>query len=110
MSILVILLLVAINSFAQVLLKKGALKSLEGKSFLSNINIYIVTGYLFFFSSTILSVYLLKFINFKSLTIIISLNYVGTLILSNLILKEKYTHRKILSTAIIIIGVLIFNM
>ncbi|MFF2091718.1 EamA family transporter [Paenibacillus sp. NPDC058174] len=109
MSVLVIVILVLFNSFAQIFLKMGALRTKE-KNLLSSINIYIILGYILFFSATLLSVYLLKLINFKDLTVIISLNYVSTLILSNVILKEKYSKQKVYATLLIIVGVIIFNI
>lgn len=60
--------------------------------------------------STILSVYLMQLINFKSLTIVVALNYVVAFILSILILKETYTKQKLISTLFIIVGVIVFNI
>jgi drug/metabolite transporter (DMT)-like permease len=109
MNILIIVILVLINSFAQILLKVGATKK-SNKNLLMKFNIQTLSGYILLFTSTILSVYLLKFINFKSLTIVLGLNYVSTLVLSNLILKEGYSKQKVLSTLIIVLGVIIFNI
>lgn len=109
MKVLVILILVLVNSCAQLLLKIGSSKKSITKTVIK-INIQIISGYLLLFISTIISVYLLNFINFKSLTIVIALNYVSTLILSNLVLKEKYTKQKIVSTIIIVFGVITFNI
>ncbi|MNE75159.1 EamA-like transporter family protein [compost metagenome] len=108
MIILVILILVLVNSIAQVLLKLGSTKT--GNTAISLINIYILLGYALFFVSTILSVYLLKLMELKNFTLIISLNYVGTLILSRFFLKERFTVKKITATALIVLGVVYFNL
>ncbi|WP_419874593.1 EamA family transporter [Candidatus Pristimantibacillus sp. PTI5] len=109
MIIVIVAILILMNSFAQIFLKIGAIKT-NGSSLRTRIDAYTIIGYLLFFLATLLSVYLLKFINFKSLTVIISFNYVATLILSNVILKEKYTKQKIIATLVIILGVIVFNL
>ncbi|MGG1637089.1 EamA family transporter [Paenibacillus sp. NRS-1760] len=109
MTLALIFILVLINSFAQILLKIGATK-VGKKVFFLRISPETIFGYLLFFIATLLSVYLLKFIEFKSLTLVIALNYVGTLVFSNLILKEKYTKIKVISTILIIAGVIVFNI
>ncbi|WP_430175368.1 EamA family transporter [Paenibacillus favisporus] len=108
MIIFISIVLILINSFAQVLLKIGANKI--SKKFGITINIQTILGYFLFFISTILSVYLLKFIDLKNFTIIIALNYVGAIVLSYLILRESFTKQKIISTIMIILGVIIFNI
>jgi len=109
MIILVSALLVLINSLAQILLKVGAVKGKKNKGIVS-INIPIVMGYMFFLVSTVLSVYLLKFIALKNFTLIIALNYVGVLLLSYIFLKERFTRQKIIASLFIIAGVIIFNL
>lgn len=109
MSVLLIVCLILINSSAQVLLKKGAIKT-SGRTMVSFVNIETIAGYSLFFLSTIMSVFLLNYISFKSLAMVIALNFVGTLILSVLILKESLTRQKIVSTMLIIVGVIVFNL
>ncbi|MEK4372158.1 hypothetical protein CXK86_07310 [Paenibacillus sp. BGI2013] len=109
MILLVSALLILINSFAQILLKVGAVKGKKNKAIVS-INLPIVAGYMLFLISTVLSVYLLKFIALKNFTIIIALNYVGTLLFSYIFLKERFTKQKIIASFFIIAGVIIFNL
>ncbi|WP_028544006.1 EamA family transporter [Paenibacillus taiwanensis] len=108
MIIALVIILVVTNSVAQVFLKLGAVQNKS--TFLKIINLHTIVGYSLFFLATLLSVYSLKFISFKELTVIISLNYVVTLLLSILILKEKFTGRKVLSTLLIVFGVIVFNL
>lgn len=109
MTIIIGVILVLINSSAQILLKVGATDSKYNvKVFL--ISIFTLIGYGLFFISTVLSVYMLNMIEFKSFTMIIAFNYVVTLIFSKLFLSEKFTTRKIISTLLIITGVIVFNL
>ncbi|WP_397376476.1 EamA family transporter [Paenibacillus sp. MER 180] len=109
MSVILIVSLILVNSFAQILLKKGALK-INGRSIVSFLNVETILGYSLFFLSTIMSVLLLNYVNFKTLTIVIALNFVCTLILSALMLRERLTRQKALSTMIIVVGVIVFNL
>ncbi|SMG46752.1 EamA family transporter [Paenibacillus aquistagni] len=108
MIIALVLILVITNSVAQVFLKLGAVQNKP--TLLIIINIYTIIGYSLFFLATLLSVYLLKFISFKELTVIIALNYVFTFLLSILLLKERFTGRKVLSNLLIVSGVIVFNL
>jgi len=109
MVIFLIFILVVINCCAQIFLKLGPIKT-NKVPFLSFINLHTFVGYALFLVSTLLSVYLLQFISFKNLTIVISLNYVGTFLLTILLLKEKFSRQKLISTTIIILGVIIYNL
>lgn len=109
MSILVITILILINGFAQILLKIGATTSRRTIPF-TNMSVHTAGGYFLFFISTILSVYLMQRINFKSFTLVIALNYVVAFILSVLILRENCSKQKVISTIFIVVGVIIFNL
>lgn len=109
MIIFIGIILVVINSSAQILLKIGATDS-KGLSQKIPISRFTLVGYGLFLVSTVLSILMLKLIEFKSFTLIVSFNYVAALIFSNLFIGEKYTRRKVVATIIIIIGVIVFNL
>lgn len=109
MIYLLIVIISIINSMCQIFLKIG---SKENRKYIliKMFNIYTLIGYGGFFVVTILTVYLLKHIPFKSITLILSLNFLFTLFFSWLILKERITKNKLISTAIIVTGVIIYNL
>lgn len=109
MIVFIGIVLVLINSSAQIFLKLGA-TDLKYKSKVLPTSRFTLTGYVLFLVSTILSIYMLKLIEFKSFTLILSFNYVSALILSKIFLGESYTRRKVIATGIIIIGVVVFNL
>jgi len=109
MTYLLVFLLVIINATAHIMLKIGSTQK-NSKTFFSILNVQSALGYFFFFLSTLLTVYLLKFIEFKSMTLIVTLNYIGTLVLARFILKEKLSFKKYLALTVIILGIIVFNL
>lgn len=99
--------IIFLNSYSQILLKKGADLSHKNNKFL---NRFIILGYTFFIVITILSVFLLKFIDIKQFTIVISCNYLVAYIMAIIFLKEQFTFKKLIGTAIIVIGVIVYNL
>jgi|GEM_PF-5258463 len=108
MIYLLVFLLVVINATGHLLLKIGSKKNQS--SILMFLNIQSLLGYSFFLISTLLTVYLLKYIDFKSMTLVVTLNYIATLVLARFILKEKLSMRKYTALAIIILGIVVFNL
>ncbi|MNN51703.1 EamA-like transporter family protein [compost metagenome] len=109
MTIFIGIVLVLINSSAQIFLKLGATDS-KTRIKLTPISGFTIIGYGLFIISTVLSIFMLKLIEFKSFTLILSFNYVSALIFSNIFLGERYTRRKVIATGLIIMGVIVFNL
>ncbi|MBP1991136.1 EamA family transporter [Paenibacillus eucommiae] len=113
--IIISIFVVILNGMCQIVLKISANKSkLYSKSSMriKILHVYslMLLGYSGFISITILTTYILKFLPLKTMTIIMSFNYVVTILLAIIILKEKVTKNKLVGTFIIIIGVLVYNV
>jgi drug/metabolite transporter (DMT)-like permease len=94
-----------INSFCHISLKIGVNRN--ERIFL---NRYTIAGYLGLFLVTILTIYVLRDVELKSVTVLLSLNYVITLTLSRIFLKEAITSRKWIGTTLIFCGVIFFYL
>ena len=107
--VVLLILAVLVSSISQIVLKKSASKSYNSvlKEYL---NVYVITGYILMIISTVLVVLGLKGVPYKNEPIIESLGYLFVMILSNRILGEKITKKKILGNGIILLGILIYYM
>ena len=107
--VVLLILAVLVSSISQIILKKSASKSYNSvlKEYL---NVYVITGYILMVISTALVVFGLKGVTYKNEPIIESLGYLFVMILSNRILGEKITKKKILGNGLILLGILIYYM
>ena len=107
--VVLLILAVLVSSISQIILKKSASKSYNSvlKEYL---NVYVITGYILMIISTVLVVLGLKGVPYKNEPIIESLGYLFVMILSNRILGEKITKKKILGNGLILLGILIYYM
>ncbi len=107
--VVLLILAVLVSSISQIILKKSASKSYNSvlKEYL---NVYVITGYILMVISTVLVVFGLKGVSYKNEPIIESLGYLFVMILSNRILGEKITKKKILGNGLILLGILIYYM
>ena len=85
--IILLVLAVVVSSVSQIILKKSASKT---------------------YNSTVLVVLGLKGVPYKNEPIIESLGYIFVMILSNRILKEKITKKKLIGNLLILIGIIIY--
>jgi undecaprenyl phosphate-alpha-L-ara4N flippase subunit ArnE len=69
----------------------------------------LVTGYASFCITVLISFYLMKHIEFKTFTVIMSLNYVLVMLMSALFFKESLSINKIIGTLLVLCGALLFN-
>ena len=107
--VLILIFSVFISSVSQIILKKSSGE--EHKSLIREyLNFKVILGYGLLIISTILTVIALKGISYKSEPIIESIGYIFIMILSKIFLKEKITIRKIIGNALILIGILVFNI
>lgn len=102
-----LILAVFVSSISQIILKKSASKTYSSilKEYL---NIYVITGYGLMVLSTILVILGLKGVPYKNEPIIESLGYIFVMILSNRILGEKITKKKIVGNGLILLGILVY--
>ena len=107
--VLILIFSVLVSSVSQIILKKSSVE--EHKSLIREyLNFKVILGYGLLVLSTILTVIALKGISYKSEPIIESIGYIFIMILSRIFLKEKITVRKVIGNALILIGILVFNI
>ena len=107
--IILLVLAVLVSSISQIILKKSASKTYNS-IFREYFNLYVITGYGLMVVSTVLVILGLKGVPYKNEPIIESLGYIFVMILSNRILKEKITKKKVLGNALILIGIAVYYM
>ena len=96
------------SSIAQLFLKKSS--NLYKKGIKQYINIYVITGYVLFFLSIIITLVILKKgISLKYIPVLESLGYLFVPIFSFFLYKEKLND-KLFGIILIIIGILVFNL
>lgn len=102
-----LLLSVVIASFAQILLKKSALKTYSSP-IREYLNFYVICGYGMMFLSMFITVLSYKGLEFSNVPVVESLGYVIVMLLSWLFFKEKLTGRKFLGMAVILCGIFVY--
>ncbi len=105
--IILLILAVLVSSISQIILKKSASKTYTS-IFKEYFNIYVITGYGLMVISTILVILGLKGVPYKNEPIIESLGYIFVMILSNIILKEKITRKKLIGNLLIFLGIIVY--
>jgi len=96
-----ILINIVLTTFGQILLKFSVIK---------NNKYYLFVGYFLFLLVIIASYYLMKLIELKYFTVIMSLNYLTVFILSILLFKESINKSKILGIILVVFGIVIFSL
>lgn len=107
--IILLVLAVLVSSVSQIILKKSASKTYNS-IFREYFNLYVITGYGLMVVSTVLVILGLKGVPYKNEPIIESLGYIFVMILSNLILGEKITKKKIIGNLLILSGIIIYYL
>lgn len=108
-SVCVLLFSVFISSVSQILLKKAANRTYETplKEYL---NPLVVGAYGLFFCSVILTMLALKYVPLSMSPILESTGYIFVSVMGYILLKERFTRRKLCGFALILAGVIIFNL
>ncbi len=96
-------------AFSQVLLKTSAMREHKSPVF-EIINWRVLTSYGILFLTTVINMYAMRFVEYKYIPVIGTVSYIFVVLLSNLILKEKIGRNKVLGMALILSGMLIFNL
>ncbi len=104
MEVVLGMLIITFTTIGQVLLKLGA----DNKRSVF-INVYVISAYIIFLMTVLISFQLLKTMSMLSFTVIISLNYICVMLASTLFLKEEFTTNKFLGTLLVTIGIIIFT-
>ena len=106
---LILLSSVFISSVSQILLKKSAEIKYPSK-IREYLNPYVIIGYGLFFGCTIISMFALKVVPLSMSPVLESFGYIFVAVLSFFFLKEKFTKRQLIGTALIIIGVVVYSL
>ena len=106
-SVCILLFSVFISSVSQILLKKAANRTYE-----SPLKEYplVIGAYGMFFCSVILTMLALKYVPLSMSPILESTGYIFVSVMGYFFLKEKFTKRKLAGFALILAGVIIFNI
>lgn len=109
LAIAILIFMAFITSFAQILLKKSALR--PHKSRLKEyFNSYVYIAYALIFLSMMSHIYAYKFIPISLGAIIGSTGYIFVSILGHFYLEERMNQKKIVGIIFILIGVIIFAL
>ena len=107
--ILIFLLSVFISSVSQIVLKESANKDYENK-LKEYLNAPVIIAYVLFFASSLLTVLAYKEVPLSMGPILEATGYIWVSVLGTIFLKEKLGKDKIIGMAIIIAGIIIFNI
>ncbi|PID27453.1 MAG: hypothetical protein CR982_05785 [Candidatus Cloacimonadota bacterium] len=99
---------VLLTGFAQLLLKKGSSK--QNSKLSIYLNKFTILGYFLMLVVTLLNLYVYRYLDVKYGVIFLPFTFVVVNFLSYFILKESFSKNQLLSTLIIVIGVVVFNM
>ena len=102
--VILFILSILIESFSQIILKKGATQ----KNIY--INKYTICGYSLMVISTLFTLVGYKKVSLSLGQILQSLSFIFVIILSYIFLKEKISKRQIVGIIIIIIGIIIYSV
>ncbi len=107
--ILIFLCSVLISSISQVLLKSSANKE-HGNALKEYLNPKVIIAYGMFFLATLITILAYKYVPLSMGGILESSGYIFVAVLSYIFLHEKISKRKMLGLAVILLGILVFNL
>ena len=108
-AVCLLLVSVFISSVSQILLKKAANITYEDH-IREYLNPLVIGAYGMFFCSVILTMLALKYVPLSMSPILESTGYIFVSVMGYFFLKEKFTKRKLAGFALILAGVIIFNL
>lgn len=100
---------VMLASFAQILLKKGAMKK-HKSIFFEYLNPHVICGYGIMMVGMLLNILAYRKVEYKNGPVIESLGFLFVMILSWFFFREKITKKKVIGNLIILAGILIFYL
>lgn len=107
--IILFLLSVFISSVSQIVLKNSANHTYENK-IKEYLNLPVIIAYALFFSSSLLTVLAYKEVPLSMGPILEATGYIWVSVLGMMFLKEKLGKDKIIGMAMIVLGIIVFNM
>jgi len=110
LKIIMLIIMTASGTFGALFFKKGITKMKELNIFVLLITPEIYIGVAFYLIGTAFNIILLKHIPYTILYPMTSLTYIWTMIVSNIVLKEKINKNKIIATAFITAGVFVLSL
>lgn len=108
-SVCFLLLSVFISSVSQIILKKAADKTYES-TLKEYMNPMVIGAYGLFFCSVILTMLALKHVPLSMSPILESTGYIFVSVMGYIFLKERFSRRKLMGFALILAGIVIFNL
>lgn len=105
--ICVLLVMTAMGAIASLFLKKASGSS-NLLQMIGNVNLYVGGG--LYLGSSILNIWILRYLDYSVVLPLTSLTYVWTMVLSYTILREKITKKKILGVGVILIGAILVSI
>ena len=108
-SVCLLLLSVFISSVSQIILKKAADKTYES-TLKEYMNPMVIGAYGLFFCSVILTMLAMKHVPLSMSPILESTGYIFVSVMGYIFLKERFSRRKLMGFALILAGIVIFNL
>ena len=108
-SICILILSVFIASVSQILLKISANKTYSSR-IREYLNVYVIFGYGLLFLSTLLTMIALKRVPLSWSPVVESSSYIFVSVMGYLVLKERFTKKKMTGLLVILIGILVFSL
>ena len=105
----ILILSVFISSVSQIILKKAAGKTYDS-TLKEYLNPMVIGAYGMFFCSVILTMIALKYVPLSMSPILESTGYIFVSVMGYFFLKEKFSKRKLAGFALILAGIVIFNL
>ena len=109
-SVAIFLVGVIAASTGQVLMKRAAMEERERSLLRSFLNPWLAAGYLLMLSSTVTSTIALKVLPLRVSVTLLPAGYILVLLLSAVVLRETMKRHHFIGAAIILIGVVVFNL
>lgn len=97
------------TAISQVLLKRSAQKEYKHPIY-EYLNWRVILAYAIFFGVLLVNTYAYTRVDMKYGTVIDTFSYVFVMILSYLVLKEKFTRGRVIGNLIIITGIIVYTM
>ena len=74
------------------------------------LNQYFYVGGILYFTSALLNIWILRYLDYSVVLPLTSLTYIWTMFISYLILKEKITKKKIIGVLMILVGAVLVSV
>ena len=107
--IIILLVSVFISAVSQIILKTAANKTYDS-ALKEYLNFRVIFSYGLFFLSTILTMIALKKVPLSMQPILESTSYIYVSVMGYVLLKERFSRRKLLGLALILLGIFVYSI